>query len=273
MGQYVEMFVQYGVELIKVFALLFLAWVVAGWVSQWVVSGLKKAKIEDTLAIFLGNCACYAVIVISLISILGIFGVETTSFAAVIGSIGFAVGLAFQGTLSNVSSGVMLMIFRPIKVGDVVSVAGQTGKVTEIDLFVTNMDTPDNRRLIIPNSAVFGATIENLTYHDIRRADVSVGVSYTAGLDETRKVLQEAAECVPGRLPGKAVEIVLVQLGTSSVDYQVRIWCKTADYGAVKEAGTQLVKKKLDEVGIGIPVPQMNIHFDSGIKIDVPATS
>jgi small conductance mechanosensitive channel len=159
----------------------------------------------------------------------------------------------------------MLLIFRPFKVGDTVNVAGQSGTVDEIELFTTTLDTPDNRRIIMPNSAVFGATIENVSYHRVRRVDVPVGVSYDADIDLTRDVLQSAIATTPGALVEPAPEAVLLGLGASSVDWSVRAWAPTADVGAVKEALIRNVKVRLDAAGIAIPFPQMDIHVREAV--------
>ena len=166
---------------------IFITWIVAGWAKRVTVKSLERSKFDETLTKFFGNAARYLVLIVGVVSCLGIFGIQTAGLAGVIAAGGLAVGLAFQGTLSNFASGVMLLVFRPFKVGDVVNVAGQTGKIVEIELFTTEMNTPDNRKIILPNSAIFGSTIENVTHFDTRRCDVTVGAAYDADLDETRK--------------------------------------------------------------------------------------
>lgn len=178
--------ITYGTRVVGVFVLLFAAWIVSKWTRRLVVKALEKARFDLTLTRFFGNLSKWAILIMAALTALGVFGVETTSFAAVIAAGGLAVGLAFQGTLSNFASGVMLLVFRPFKVGDVVTVAGLLGIVQEIDLFNIKVDTPDNRRIILPNSSVFGSTIENITHHERRRADVPVGVEYRADIDNTR---------------------------------------------------------------------------------------
>ena len=242
--------------------MLVAAFIVAGWVKRITYKALEKAKVEITLTKFFSNFARYVVLTVAIVAILGYFGVETASFAAVLAAAGFAVGLAFQGTLSNFSAGVMLLVFRPFKVGDVVSVNGVTGGVEEIELFTTSLDTLDNRRIIVPNGAIFGATIENLTYHSRRRVDVNVGTDYSANLQQTRAVLISAGESVQNLLPNEPVDAYLLELGGSSIDWQVRVWTDPANYWDVREELTQAVKEKLDEAGIGIPFPQMDVHVD-----------
>jgi small conductance mechanosensitive channel len=201
-------------------------------------------------------------------------GVELVAFVGVIAASAFAIGLAFQGSLSNFSAGVMLLVFRPFKVGDVVNVAGETGKVDEIGLFTTTMDTPDNRRLILPNGAIFGAVIENITHHPIRRVDVAVGTDYTADLDRTREVLLKAAVEIPDQVPDKEPVVVLGELGASSVDWSIRVWVDAANYWPTKDALTRSVKNALDEANISIPFPQMDVHMAAqGVPADAESVS
>ena len=156
----------------------------------------------------------------------------------------------------------MLLIFRPFKVNDMVEVGGTRGKVHEIQLFTTVLDTPDNRRITVPNGNIFSDTIENETFHDTRRVDVAVGTDYPADLDETRAVLLRAANSVKGRLTDKEPVAYLDSLGDSCINWSVRVWAKTEDYWTVKDRLTLAVKNSLDEAGIGIPYPQMDVHVD-----------
>ncbi|MEM8781582.1 MAG: mechanosensitive ion channel domain-containing protein [Planctomycetota bacterium] len=232
-------------------------------VAKMVGSMVRKAKVDETLARFFGKLVFYAGVILTLIVAAGRVGIETTGFAAVIAAAGFAVGMALSGTLSSFASGVMLLVFRPFKVGDVVNAAGITAKVNEIELFTTTLDTPDNRRIIVPNSAIYGGTIENISHHPERRCDVAVGVAYDADLDRTREVLEAAANSIADmRLDGegRGHQIVLGDLGDSAVGWTVRFWCHAADYWGVKEALTRAVKQHLDEAGLGIPFPQMDVH-------------
>ena len=258
----VTLITSYAFRIVGVLVLLFAAWMVAGWTGRVTAKSLAKAQFDETLSKFFSNLARYTVLVLAVLACLGVFGVQTTSFAAVLAAAGFAIGLAFQGTLSNFSAGVMLLTFRPFKIGDVINAAGQVGKVMEIDLFTTILDTPDNRRLIIPNSSIFGGTIENITYHDTRRVDVSVGTEYSADLDQTRRVLEEVAKSEPGRLPDQEPQIYLLELGDSSISWVVRVWTKASDYWGVREKLTRNIKVALDQAKIGIPFPQMDVHVD-----------
>lgn len=252
---------QAGMRVALVLVILFVAMTIAGWVGSAVRSSLTKLKFDPTLSKFLSKLARWGVLLLAGLSCISYFGVETTSFAAVLGAAGFAVGLAFQGTLSNFAAGAMLLLFRPFKVGDVVNLNGQLGKVDEIELFTTTLDTFDNRRILIPNSAVFGSTIENITHHPVRRVDVEVGAAYDADIDATRSALERALADTPGVLTDPEPAVVLLSLGASSVDWSVRGWAPTGDYAAVKQALTRAVKISLDGAQIGIPFPQMDVHI------------
>ena len=244
-----------------VLVILFMAITIAGWLGATVHSALRRMKFDATLTKFVSKLVRWGILLLAGLSCLSYFGVETTSFAAIIGAAGLAVGLAFQGTLSNFASGAMLLLFRPFKVGDVVKLDDSLGVVDEIELFTTSIDTFDNRRLILPNSSVFGSKIENLTFHRKRRVDVAVGAAYDADIDATREALLEAARRAEDVLSEPEPDAILIGLGASSVDWEVRVWVRTPDYLDVKQSLTRAVKNSLDEAGIGIPFPQLDVHM------------
>jgi small conductance mechanosensitive channel len=251
-----------GPSIVGVLVLIVVGWFIAAWAGRLIANSIKRAKVDEMLANFAGSVARWTIILLVIIACLGVFGVETTSFAAVIGAAGLAIGLAFQGSLGNLAAGIMLLIFRPFKIGDWVEIGGESGTVREISLFTTNLDSADNRRIILPNGNVFGSTIENYTYNATRRVDVPVGVEYSADIDRTREVL----ETVPGRVEGILTDpepaIMLFSLGDSSVNWQVRVWCNTADYWTILQRTVRATKQALDEAGLGIPFPQMDVHLD-----------
>ena len=259
----VTLAVQYLLPAVGLLLLLIVAYFVAKFLSGLVSRPVTK-KVDPTLGKFFGKLIFYLVMVGAVLGVLGSVGVNIAAFAAVLAAAGFAIGLAFQGTLSNFAAGIMLLVFRPFKVGDVVNAAGITAKVDEIDLFSTTFNTPDNRRIMVPNSSIFGDTIENVTFNAERRVDVAVGCEYSASIDDTRAVLTAAVESVSGRIDGegRGFQIYLKELGGSSVDWAVRVWFPTPDYWAKKEELTRAVKMHLDEAGIGIPFPQMDVHID-----------
>ena len=244
--------------------ILFMAMTIAGWVSATVRASLTRMKFDPTLTKFLSKLSRWGVLLLAALSCLSYFGVETTSFAAVIGAAGLAIGLAFQGTLSNFAAGAMLLVFRPFKIGDVVKLDGELGKVDEIELFTTEIDTFDNRRIILPNSQVFGSKIENITHHPVRRADVDVGAAYDADIDATRAALEQAIANTEGALQDPEPAVVLLGLGASSVDWSVRVWANGDDFLAVKQGLIRAVKNSLDSAGIGIPFPQLDVHMQQG---------
>lgn len=252
----------YGIEALVVLLILLVAWVIAGWAGGSLAKALRKARVEETLALFFGKLVRWGILTLAVLACLQRFGINTASFAAVLAAAGFAIGLAFQGSLSNFSSGIMLLIFRPFKVGDFVNIAGSSGTVREIDLFTTAIDTLDNRRIILPNSKIFGEVIENVTHNPERRVDVDVGVHYKENLDQTRTVLLEAARTVANRLPDREPEIVLVGLNSSSVDYKIRIWGHPKDYWQIREDALVAAKKGLDAAGLTIPFPQLDLHIE-----------
>ncbi len=219
---------------------------------------------DETLGRFAGNVVFYAVMIFAVLGVLGMFGVSVASFAAVLASAGFAIGLAFQGSLSNFAAGVLLLVLRPFKVGDLIEAAGVTATVFEIDLFTTTLDTPDNRRVIVPNSAVLNGNIENSSWHDVRRVEVAVGVAYEADLQQTRQALQAAADSLADFVvtgEGRGTWILLNELGDSSVNWRVRLWTRSTDYWSVREQLTAAVKQSLDQHGIAIPFPQLDVHW------------
>jgi small conductance mechanosensitive channel len=262
MEHYLPMIIEWAVRVVGILAVFWFVSKLSNKVRDMLVKKLEAKGFDATIARFLGNMLHYAVMLMTVLSCLGAFGIETTSFAAVIGGSALAIGLAFQGTLSNVAAGVMLIILRPFKAGDVVNAAGQLGAVQEIGLLATVFDTPDNRRIIVPNSAIFGGTIENVTHHPKRRIDVTVGVDYTANIPATRVALLKAANSVSIVHAEPAPAAILTELADSSLNFKVRIWCDTKNYFAAHEAVTQAVKEHLDAAGIGIPYPQMDVHMD-----------
>jgi small conductance mechanosensitive channel len=255
----------YGVRVLGVLLALFAAWIVAGMVRTSVAKALGRTPLDSTLTKFLANISRYAILLFAVLGCMGVFGIETTSFAAVIGASSLAVGLAFQGSLSNMAAGVMLLLFRPFKVSDYIVVSGEEGTVEEIELFTTTLRTLDNLKIVVPNGTIFGATIKNLTGFEKRRVDIPVGVSYGADMNKTREVLQQAANSVKDGVQDPAPGVFLVGLGGSSVDWQVRVWCKSEEYWTVYEQTVFAAKDALDQAGISIPFPQMDLHFDSPV--------
>ncbi len=242
------------------------AWFVASLAKRFIQRSLTRAKVEQTLSRFAAKLVFYTLMALGVMFALSKFGINVTSFAALLAAVGFAIGMAMTGSLSNIAAGFMLLLFQPFKVGQYVHAAGVAGTVTEIELFCTTLDTPDNRRIIIPNSKIFGGIIENDSHHKERRLDVSIRVSYAADLNQTRATLERVAagirETVQGE--GRGSQVVLADLGESFVTWTVRVWLKAGDYWAVKETLSQAMKMHLDEAGIAIALPRMTVEMASG---------
>ncbi len=255
-----EVVIPGAVGLLGLIAVYFVAKLIAGRVSAAICK-----RVDETLGKFIGKIMFYSVMIVACVMILSRVGFEVSGFMAILATAGFAIGLAFQGTLSNFSAGILLLVFRPFKVGDMVNIAMVIGKVNEIDIFTTTLDTPDNRRLIIPNSTIASGTIENISYHAHRRIEVIVGVEYGANIESTRQALTEAVQAMSEMIiPGenRGFQIILGTLGPSSVDWTVRIWVSRDNVHLGKEQLTSQIKLSLNRHQIAIPFPQLHLHMN-----------
>lgn len=250
----------WGLRLVGVMVALVIAWILAGWVKRAVLRSIGE-RLDLMVGTFLANLARYAVLTGAVLSCLGVFGIQTTSFAAILGALGLAVGLSFQGTLSNFAAGIMLLVFRPFKVGDVVDVAGEIGTVRELELFTTEIVSPDHRRIILPNGEIVKNKIVNITHYPTRRVEVAVGTAYEADIDETRRVLEGVVASVEGGLADPAPQVFLAALGASSVDWKLRAHAKTEHYWDVHQRLIRDAKTALDAARIAIPFPQRELHL------------
>ncbi|WP_371195896.1 mechanosensitive ion channel family protein [Glaciecola sp. SC05] len=221
--------------------------------------GKKYERLDDTLFRFFGSVARYIILAFVLIAVLNRFGVETTSIVALIGAAGLAVGLALQGAMSNLAAGVMLLIFRPYKVDDFIDAAGQFGKVTEVDLFTTILQTFDNQKIIVPNSQIWGQQITNHSFHEIRGVDMTFGVAYKENTDDARKVIDEVLAAHPHILKTPAPFVEVSALNNSSVDFIVRPFCKGEHYFDILYSVPEQMKKALDKANIEIPFPHRKV--------------
>jgi len=253
--------VSYGARFVGVLLAIWVALTIAGWLQRRLTATLLQRKFDETLSIFFGSLLRWLVIVAAVIACLGVFGIETTSFAALIGAAGLAVGLAFQGTLSNFAAGVMLLVFRPFKVGDYVVVGGKEGVVAEVGLFVTALDSLDNRRIYVGNTAIGAGVIENYTAHAVRRVDVDVNIGGGQDIDATRRALEQAGASIPGRDEVRGSEVFLKGFGGGFVSWQVRVWCAPAIYWDVWQATVRAIAYELPKAKIELPTPAMNVSF------------
>jgi small conductance mechanosensitive channel len=252
---------EYGLKVIGAILVLIIGRAVAGWARKATRRAMERGKIDPTLIPFLSGMVYTLAMVFVVVAVLGLFGIPTASFIAVLGAAGLAVGLAMQGTLSNFAAGVMLLVFRPFKVGDFVEVAGTLGKVEEIGIFATQLNTPDNIRVIISNGTVYGDKISNYTANDIRRVDLTVGVGYGDDLELAKKTILSVVTSHEKVLQDPAPQVEVVEMADSSVNFVVRPWAATADYWRVYFDVTQGCKEQLEAAGCSIPFPQRDVHL------------
>jgi small conductance mechanosensitive channel len=250
-----------GIRVITAIVIFF----IGKWVVALVVSGLKKAMqkgdVDTTLRRFVANLVRMVLMLFVIIAAINHLGIQTASLIAVLGAAGLAVGLALQGSLSNFAAGVLIVLFRPYKVGDWIEGAGVSGSVEEVQILTTVLKTGDNKRVIIPNSQIMGSTITNYSANPTRRVDLVVGVSYSDDLDKVRKQLEDLVATDERILKDPAPTIAVSELADSSVNFVLRPWVNTADYWAVYFDLTERVKKRFDEVGVSIPFPQQDVYI------------
>lgn len=255
-------FITQGMSLIGAVIILVVGFTVAGWAAKRIrKSALKSERFDDTLAPVFGQTVKAVILVVTLLAVLGQFGVETASIIAILGAAGLAVGLALQGTLSNVAAGMMLLILRPFQIGDVIEIAGTLGIVDEIGLFTTEMHSFDNIGIVMPNSRVWGAEIKNLTQFDTRRCDLEFGISYTDDMDKAIGLIKDVLAADDRILEEPETLIAISALGDSSVMIRVRPWTETANLWSLRYDLIKRIKEVFDENEISIPFPQRDVHL------------
>ena len=252
----------YGLKVIGSILIFYIGKKIAKWLTDITKKIMQKSKIDETIVKFLGNIVYGGLLLFIILAALSNLGVNTTSFIAVLGAAGLAVGLAFQGTLSNVGAGVLLIFFRPFKVGDFIQAAGESGVVEEINLFSVLLKTGDNKQIIIPNSAIIGGNIINFSAKDTRRVDWTFGIGYNDDLKLAKATLEEIVNADDRVLKEPAPFVAVSELADSSVNFVVRVWVKSSDYWGVYFDTLEKVKLTFDEKGISIPYPQLDIHQD-----------
>ncbi len=234
---------------------------VVGWTAAGMLSGLVRRRInahpriDKTLGNFAASVVRWVVLLIVLIAVLGLFGVQATSLVAMLGAVTLAIGLALQGTLSDLAAGFMLILFRPYKLGQYVDIGGTAGTVVDLNLFVTELATADNVQIIVPNGQAWGAIIRNYSHHDTRRVDLVFGIDYDDDADEAMQVILDRAAADARVLRDPEPWVRVTNLGESSVDLTARLWCNAADYWDLKFTLTKTIKEGFDGAGISIPYP------------------
>jgi small conductance mechanosensitive channel len=255
-------------EILAVYGLKVLAAIVVLVIGRWVARLLRnvvqrmmtRAQADAALVSFVGHLTYVALLTFVIIAALNQIGIQTASFIAVIGAAGLAIGLALQGSLANFAAGVLMLVFRPFKAGDYIEGAGVAGTVEAIQIFTTNLKTPDNRKIIVPNAKLTGDNIVNYSAKDMRRMDMIVGVSYDDDYDKVKEVLEDIVAKESRILEDPAVKIGIMEFADSSVNFVFRPWVKTAEYWDVYFDLNETIKKRFDEEGISIPFPQRDVH-------------
>ncbi len=234
---------------------------IAGRLANLAAKVMEKKKVDSTLVSFLRKICFYALLVVVIIIALNKLGLNTASLLAVVGAAGLAVGLALKDSLRNFASGVMLILFRPFRVNDYVQAGGTAGTVKEISIFSTELTTPDNQQVIVPNSIIMDNVITNVTAHDTRRLDLAVGIGYGDDIAKSKEVLAGILKNEPRILPEPAPVIAVAELGDSSVNLVIRPWVRTGEYWAIRFDLIERIKQELDRAEITIPFPQRDIHL------------
>ncbi len=251
----------YGLDVVGAIIILIVGNIISKSVPKTVSKVLTKRNVDLTVVNFLGNLTRAFILIITVLLVLAQFGIQTASLIAVLGAAGLAIGLALQGTLSNVAGGVMLLFFRPMKIGDFVEVAGHAGTVKAVNLFTTEMATGDNVQIILPNASVWGSAIKNFSFHSTRRVDLVMGIGYEDDMDKAREIMLSLIEADERSLKDPAPMVVVSELADSSVNFTVRIWCNAGDYWPLKFDMTKKMKEAFDKDGISIPYPQRDVHL------------
>lgn len=253
--------VQYGLLIVKALAIFIIGKIVAGMLKKIADRMMARSGMDDMLRKFLRNMLYAILLTFVIIASIGALGIQTASLVAVIGAAGLAIGLALQGSLSNFAAGVLMIIFRPYKLGDLVKVAGTDGFVEEVEVFTTVLRTPDKVKIIIPNGQIMSDQIFNYTESEKRRMEVSVGIGYGDDIDKAREVLIKAVNESEYVLADPAPEISVSELGDSSVNLAVRPWVLSETYAPASHELNERVKKALDAAGLNIPFPQRDVHI------------
>lgn len=257
---YLDKLPGYALNVLYAVIILILGRIIAGVIRSVAIKVMKKSKVDETLISFSSSLSYIALMTMVIIAAINQLGIQTTSIVAVLGAAGLAVGLALQGSLSNFAAGVLMIIFKPIKVGDFIQGAGELGEVLDIEIFTTTLKTPDCKKVIIPNAKLAGDNITNFTVLGKRRLDLSVGISYNDNMQKARDLLLDLIKSDERVLKEPAPFVGVTELGDSSVNLVVRPWCKSEDYWDIHFDMTQKIKETLDDNNISIPFPQRDIN-------------
>jgi small conductance mechanosensitive channel len=260
-GKIWELVTIYGIKVLSAIVIFIIGKWVAKAIRGLVQRMMRKANMDETLLKFVGNLTYIALLAFIIIAALSQLGIQTTSFIAVLGAAGLAIGLALQGSLANFAAGFLMILFRPIRVGDYIEGAGVAGTVEEIQIFTTTLATPDNKTVIIPNASLTGDNIVNWTLKGTRRVDMVMGIGYDDDIDKAKQIMADVVTEDERILKDPAPQIAMIELADSSVNFVVRPWVKASDYWGVYMSVTEKIKKAFDANGISIPYPQRDVHL------------
>lgn len=257
-----EMATSLGIKLLEAVIILIIGLRLTKWVKKFLKESSKLSKLDDGIRSFLSSFAGIALYILVIITVAMILGVPVTSFITIIASCGVAIGLALQGALANFAGGIMILLFKPFKVGDFIEAAGETGTVSEISVVYTVLLTPDNKRITIPNGSITNSVIENYSSEELRRVDLTFNTAYSCDIDKVKSIISEVIEQHPLALKNPEPFVRLSKHSESSLEYAARIWCKSSDYWSLYFDITENVKQAFDKNGIEIPFPQLDVHID-----------
>ncbi len=261
LDNFYALLIDYGIRLLAAILVLVIGLKVIKAIVALVATRLERTEADNTLSPFLVSSLKVLLQILLIISVASMLGVEMTSFIAVLGAVAFAVGLALQGSLANFAGGVLILLLKPFKVGDYIEAAGYGGTVKEIQLFYTMLDTPDNKRIIIPNAVLSNASAVNYNVNPLRRVDFNFGVGYEDDLEKVKSTLQDIAKNHPLALDDPPPQILLGEYGDSAVYFYLRLWCKREDYWTIYFEVLEAAKQRFDQEGINIPYPQHDVHL------------
>lgn len=261
-SQYVDLAISYGMKLVVSLIIFVIGKWIARALSNMTEKLMTRANVDQTLVRFIGSIVYILLLAVVVMAAVSNLGIETTSFVALLGAVGLAVGLALQGSLANVGAAVLIILFRPFKVGDLIQAAGTLGTVEEVSMFSTILGTLDGKTIIIPNSAIIGGTITNFSLKETKRVDLTFGIGYDDDLRAAKALLEEIAANDPLVLADPEPMVAVKELGDSSVNFTYRVWVNTPDYWTVYFDTVEKVKLAFDDNGISIPFPQMDVHLD-----------
>ena len=251
----------YALKALLALAIFIIGKWIAGALRNRIRSAMQKREDDPALVSFGTSIIYYVLMIAVVLAAIQQVGFQTTSLVAILGAAGLAVGLALQGSLSNFAAGVLIIMFRPFSIGDVIDAGGAVGKVNEIGVLVTIMTTADNKKIIMPNSSIMAGSITNITANDTRRVDMVVGVSYSDDLDKVQGIILEILNADERVLKDPEPQVVVAELADSSVNFNVRPWCATGDYWGVFFDFQKAIKQRLDQEGVSIPFPQQDVYM------------